>query len=92
MIDISLTNRLAQLSRLSFNENELADTARQMTDIIQLMDKVREFDLSDAEYRPSPQKYENLRQDIIGESCNRDLILKNSHNVSGSSFAVPKVV
>lgn len=92
MIDISLTNRLAQLSKLSFNERELDGMTQQMTDIIQLMDKLREFDLSDEEHRHSPQKYENLRQDTIGESCERELILKNSENVSGNSFSVPKVV
>lgn len=92
MIDISLIKHLSRLSKISFDECELADITRQMSDIIQLMDKVKEFDSSEKEYRLCPQKYENLRQDTAAESYDRELILKNSDNVSAGRFSVPKVV
>ena len=46
MFDLELTAHLAELSKLAFTEDELKAMAEQMSDIVALMDKVKETDPS----------------------------------------------
>ena len=45
-MDLNMVKYLAELSKLEYSDNELAATAEQMTDIIDLMDTVKEIDIT----------------------------------------------
>jgi len=92
MFDITLTKQLASLGKISFTDSELEKINNDMTDIIALMDKVREFDKPSAAYRAEPLRYDALRTDLPDDTKNTPELLANSRNVKEHSFVVPKIV
>ncbi len=92
MFDIELTKHLAELSKISFTDDELEKMNAQMGDIINLMDKVKNFNKNDKTYALDAVNYPNLRADEPQDSFDTDKILSNSKKVQNNSFVVPKVV
>lgn len=92
MFDIKLTEHLAQLSKIEFTESELAEISSQMTDIIAVMDTVKDFDKNERPFAPEAAVYSQLRCDEPEESFETSEILKNAKQVRNNSFVVPKVV
>ena len=92
MFNTELTKHLAELSKLSFSDSELETVTKQMSDIIDLMDKVKEIDSSLETFSLPATDYENLRPDKARESFNTNLIVKNAKSVQDNAFVVPKVV
>lgn len=92
MFDLELTAHLAELSKLAFTEDELKAMAEQMSDIVALMDKVKETDPSLPTYATDAVEYNNLRKDEAKPSFETEKILENAKNKKNSSFVVPKVV
>ena len=92
MISTEVTKHLAQLSRLSFKEDELAEMTNQMSDNIALMDKVCDFDNNVKTYAPKEEKFNNLRCDKPRNSYPTEEIIGNSKAVRDNCFVVPKVV
>lgn len=83
---------LADLSKLEFDEKELAKTAGEMTSIIALMDSVKEIDISYDALKDNHDVYLNdLREDAVKESMPTPKILSNAVNTN-NCFVVPKVV
>lgn len=92
MFDIELTKHLAELSKIEFNEEELKKMTADMKDIINLMDKVCDFDTSKSPYALDAVKYKNLREDNHTPSYPTEKITENAKNVKNNCFVVPKVV
>ena len=92
MFDIELTRHLAELSKIEFNDEELNKMTSDITDIINLMDKVCEFDNSKKTYALDAVDYNNLRKDNHSDSYPTEKIIENAKNVKNNSFVVPKVV
>ncbi|MGN0150489.1 MAG: Asp-tRNA(Asn)/Glu-tRNA(Gln) amidotransferase subunit GatC [Clostridia bacterium] len=92
MFDIELTRHLAELSKIEFNDEELNKMTSDMKDIINLMDKVCEFDNSKKTYALDAVDYNNLRKDNHSDSYPTEKIIENAKNVKNNSFVVPKVV
>ena len=92
MFDINLTRHLAELSKIEFNDDELNKMTEDMTDIINLMDKVREFDSSKKPYALDAVDYDHLRRDDFRNSYPTEDVIKNAKNSKNNSFVVPKVV
>ena len=92
MINISITRKLAELSKITFSDDELEVLTEEMTEIIKLMDKVKEIESDDEACRIDAVDYDDLRSDSIKESYEREKILENAEEVKGNSFVVPKVV
>ncbi len=92
MIDTNVTKHLAQLSKLSFDEEELNNVTRQMSDIIELMDKVCEFDSNVKTFAADAKNFETLRGDNPEASYPTEDIIKNSGAAKDNCFVVPKVV
>ncbi len=92
MIDKKLTQHLANLSKITFTDEELDKITVQMDDIINLMDKVKNIDSNNPTYTIDPVNYGDLRSDVIAESSSNEEILKNSKAIKENSFVVPKVV
>ena len=83
---------LADLGKLEFTPEELAKKAEEMTDIINLMDTVKEIDISYNALKDNHDVYINdLREDDPKESLPTEKILQNAVNTN-NCFVVPKVV
>lgn len=63
-MDLNMVKYLAELSKLEYSDKELAATAEQMTDIIDLMDTVKEIDITYDDLKDNHDVYLNdLRKD-----------------------------
>ena len=92
MFDLEKTRHLAELSKLSFSEEELSKMTSQMTDIIALMDEVQKIDKNIPEYTQAAVSYADLRADEAKPSLATRQVLKNAKETKDNSFVVPKVV
>lgn len=92
MFNSELTRHLAELSKIEFSEDELQKMTDDMTSIIELMDKVCEFDTSVTPYALDASKYNDLREDEHRNSYPTEDIIANARNTKNNSFVVPKVV
>ena len=91
-MDLNMVKYLAELSKLEYSDKELAATAEQMTDIIDLMDTVKEIDITYEDLKDNYDVYLNdLRKDEVIESMPTSKVLSNAVNTS-NCFVVPKVV
>ena len=83
---------LAELGKLEFSDEELKTKAEEMTDIINLMDTVKEIDITYDALKDNHDVYLNdLREDVVKDSLETEKVLQNAVN-SNNCFVVPKVV
>lgn len=91
-MDLDMVKYLSQLGKLSFTDEELVKMAGDMTDIIEIMDTIKEIDVTYEPIKDNHNVYLNdLRKDISTESFPTAKILQNAVN-SEDAFVVPKVV
>ena len=91
MYTIDVTRKLARLSKLKFSNNDLSIIHSEMTEIIALMDMVKEFS-SNNSYERDAKSYSNLREDICIDSFSPKDILANAKNVKNQAFIVSKLI
>lgn len=92
-VNIALVEKLANLSRLSFDENEKESIKIDLQRMIQFVEKLNELDTTGVE--PLLHMSENvnvLREDEITGSVDRNAGLKNAPVQDGTFFKVPKVI
>lgn len=83
---------LAELGKLEFSQEELKKVSEEMTDIIDLMDTVKEIDITYDAIKDNHYVYLNdLREDVAAESMPTPKVLQNAVNTN-NCFVVPKVV
>lgn len=92
MLSHDIIKQLAELSKIEFTDVELDKITADMTDIIKLMDKVRDFNTNTHTHISDTVDYKNLRADNFKPSSPSEEIIKNAKKVTGNSFTVPKVV
>ena len=85
---------IAELSRLSFTDEEAETMMEQMGDIIDLMDTIRDADL---EYDDTKDKkeisYQQLRNDTAAGSYPAEKLLKNAEtDGTGSCYTIPTMM
>lgn len=91
-MDMEMVKHLARLSKLNFTDAELKKAAGEMTDIIKIMDTVKEIDITYDPIKDNQNVYLNdLRKDIPSESLPAEKILQNAVSMD-NAFVVPKVV
>ena len=91
-MDLKTVEYLANLSKLEFSQEELEKTAEQMTDIIALMDSVKEIDITYDAHKDNQNVYLNeFREDVNNPSMPTPKVLSNAVNTN-NCFVVPKVV
>lgn len=91
-MDLEMVKYLAELGKLEFSDDALAKTANEMTDIINLMDTVKEIDITYDALKDNHDVYlNNLREDAAAPSMETQKVLQNAVN-SNNCFVVPKVV
>lgn len=84
-MDLNMVKYLAELSKLEYSDKELAATAEQMTDIIDLMDTVKEIDITYDDLKDNHDVYLNdLRKDEVIESMPTSKVLSNAVNTNNA--------
>lgn len=91
-MDLQMISYLGKLSKITFTDNEIEEMAKDMTDIIEIMDTVKEIDVTyNAEADNKNVFLYDLREDKEQESMKTEKILQNAKNQE-KCFVVPKVV
>ena len=91
-MDLEMVKYLSQLGKLSFTDEELEKMAGDMTDIIEIMDTIKEIDVTYDPVKDNHNVFLNdLRKDIPADSFPTEKILQNAVS-SEDALVVPKVV
>ena len=88
-----LIEKLAHLSRLSFNEQEKEKIRLDLEKMISFVDKINELDLSNVPPMVHlPGETNVFREDEVKDVISREDALKNASSHDGVFFKVPKVI
>jgi aspartyl-tRNA(Asn)/glutamyl-tRNA(Gln) amidotransferase subunit C len=88
-----LIEKLARLSRLSFNAEEKEEIKNDLQKMISFVEKLNELDLSNVEPLMHVSEAVNVfREDVIQGSISREEAFQNAPMHDGSYFKVPKVI
>ncbi|MGN0678173.1 MAG: Asp-tRNA(Asn)/Glu-tRNA(Gln) amidotransferase subunit GatC [Oscillospiraceae bacterium] len=91
-VDINTIKHLCNLSKLDYSEDGVAKVMGEMSDIIDLMDEIKEFDLTYDDTKDGNEiRFSDTREDIAEESFPTEKLLANAENQDGC-YVVPKVV
>ncbi len=91
-MDLQMIAYLAELGKLHFTPEEMEKMAIEMTNIIEIMDTVKEIDVEYDALADNKNIYLNdLREDVKADSFPTEKILQNAVN-DENCFVVPKVV
>jgi len=83
----------ATLAHLHLKQEELAQTAEDLKNILTCFNKLQDLDTHDiAPFEHPPQKGNRLRQDIPEVSLLTAKIAKNAPSVQGPFLKVPKII
>ena len=85
--------KVSRLSRLELSESEKEEFTRQLTDIIEYVEKIKELDTSAVSPADHITDVKNVfRHDTTGKSLDRDMIEKNAPSFENGHFVVPKII
>ncbi|WP_294408166.1 Asp-tRNA(Asn)/Glu-tRNA(Gln) amidotransferase subunit GatC [uncultured Ruminococcus sp.] len=91
-MDTNLVKYLAELGKLEFSDEELEKVSGEMTGIIDLMDTIKEIDVTYDDTKDNHNVYLNdIRKDEVAASMPTEKVLQNAVN-QNNCFVVPKVV
>ena len=92
-VPISEVEKIATLSRLSFNEEEIKHFQHHLEGVLKAAQKLEELDTSDVKPTAHIQGIENvLREDVVEKSMDNELLTANAPEKENGCFIVPKVV
>ena len=84
---------VAMLARLRLSEEEIETFTRQLDEILTYVDKLNELNTESVEPTSHPLSLGNvLRDDIVRESLDPELSLRNAPQRVGGAFKVPRVI
>lgn len=85
--------KVAHLARLEFKENEIERFRDDLNNILSFIEKLQEVDTEGVEPLYQVNNLENvLRKDLVRDSLDRDLAIKNAPQKDEGMIIVPKVV
>ncbi len=85
--------KIAELARLKFTEEELENFTPQMNEILSYMDKLNELDTENVKPLSHPVEQTNVfREDELKPSISTEDALKNAPSKDDHHFKVPKVI
>ena len=92
LMDLEMVKYLAKLGKLSFTDEELEQAVKDMTSIIEIMDTIKESDITYDPLKDNHNVYlKDLRKDEAKPSLPTEKLLQNAVS-SENCFVVPKVV
>ncbi len=84
---------VADLSRLSFSEQEMENITKQLNDILTYVAQLEEVETSDVEPMAHVFKIVNaFRQDQVKQSLPSDKALANAPERENNTFVVPRII
>lgn len=92
-IDNALIDRLAELSKLEFNEGEKDTIREDLQKMFNFVDKLNEVDTKS--YEPLifiTEEVNQYREDIAKKTITKEEALKNAPKKDSDYFKVPKVI
>ena len=85
--------KIAELARLKFSDEELENFTPQMNEILSYMNKLNELDTENVKPLSHPVEQTNVfRDDELKTSISTEDALKNAPNKTEQHFKVPKVI
>jgi aspartyl-tRNA(Asn)/glutamyl-tRNA(Gln) amidotransferase subunit C len=85
--------KIAELARLKFSEEEFENFTPQMNEILSYMDKLNELDTENVKPLSHPVEQSNVfRADELKPSISTEDALKNAPSKDEHHFTVPKVI
>jgi aspartyl-tRNA(Asn)/glutamyl-tRNA(Gln) amidotransferase subunit C len=92
-VDVATVRRLAELSKLSFSENEETEMVDGLNEMIAFVDKLKELDTANVEPLVFMTEETNvLREDVVEAPISQAEALKNAPSKDQYYFRVPKVI
>ncbi|RYY33114.1 MAG: Asp-tRNA(Asn)/Glu-tRNA(Gln) amidotransferase subunit GatC [Sphingobacteriaceae bacterium] len=92
-IDKETVDKIAHLARLELNETEKQDMIKDMSQILDFMDKLNEVDTTGVEPLVYMTTEDNvLREDIVKQEITTEEALLNAPKHDGSHILVAKVI
>ena len=92
-IDISDAKKLAKLSRLEFNDDELQKFVKDFENILEQVDLINSVSTEGIQlFEKTVDAKTELREDKIKASYSQDDILKNAPQSEDGTFVVPTTV
>jgi aspartyl-tRNA(Asn)/glutamyl-tRNA(Gln) amidotransferase subunit C len=92
-VDVATVRRLAELSKLSFSENEETEMVDGLNEMIAFVDKLKELDTANVEPLVFMTEETNvLREDVVESPISQAEALKNAPSKDMYYFRVPKVI
>jgi aspartyl-tRNA(Asn)/glutamyl-tRNA(Gln) amidotransferase subunit C len=92
-VNDALVDKLANLARLQFNEEEKENLRKDLQRMIAFVDKLNELNTDGVEPLLHMSDTVNvLREDLVQGSISREEGLKNAPDTDGVYFRVPKVI
>lgn len=84
---------IATLARLALGEEELAQYARQIDDIVATVSAVQQVDVEGVEPMSHPHSIPaKMREDVIGTSLTPEQALDQAPEVEDQRFVVPQIL
>ena len=92
-IDRSMLDKIAHLSRLEFDEKDAEKMMKDMTAIVDWVEKLKEVNTDGVEPLTTMSSEVNvLRDDVVGEHLSHERALRNAPKKDPDYFRVPKVL
>ncbi|MDL2220171.1 Asp-tRNA(Asn)/Glu-tRNA(Gln) amidotransferase subunit GatC [Eubacteriales bacterium OttesenSCG-928-N14] len=92
-MDIERTERIANLAKLSFSDEQLERFTVDMENIIRFVDKLADLDTADMEAVAHVMPEVNrMREDVVTPSMSREDALKNAPQNDGLGYTVTKII
>lgn len=92
-LDTQTIQKLAELSKLEFNDDELKDIQQDLEQMIAFVEKLNEINTDGVQPLTHISEDENqLREDLAKDSINITTALKNAPAAKDRFFTVPKVI
>lgn len=92
-VPISEVEKIAALSRLSFSDEEKKQYQHHLEDVLDVAKRLDELDTDGVKPTAHIQGVENvLREDVVRESMDNELLTANAPERDNGCFIVPKVV
>lgn len=93
MVTIQDVEKIAQLAKLKFNEEEKAKLQKDLNGILEYIDQLNELKLDNVEPLENINETENIaREDKAEPWLKTDEALKNAPDKTHTYFKVPKVI
>ncbi len=92
-IDSEDVQKIAHLARLQIDDNKTDDYAAQINNILSLVDEMQAVDTTGIEPMSHPMHLtQRLREDVVTETNQRELMQQGAPAVQKGLFTVPKVI